>query len=183
MDSHMESGLQPSIVDATAPAVSIEGIQSARDVVYKHINRTPIGNYPLLDSALGARVLLKHENHLPTGAFKIRGGLNFLHHFNATRTHNGVITATRGNHGQSIALAASLHSTPSTVDVPFGNNPEKNDAMRAYGARLIEHGRDFDESREEAERRAETDNLRNVHPDNEPLLINGVRTYALEIIY
>jgi threonine dehydratase len=125
---------------------------------------------------------LKHENHLPTGAFKIRGGLNFLHHFNTTRTHNGVITATRGNHGQSIALAASLHSTPSTVVVPFGNNPEKNDAMRAYGARLIEHGRDFDEAREEAERLATTENLRSVHPANEPLLINGVGTYALEII-
>ena len=182
MDSHMESGLQPSIVDATAPAVSIEGIQSARDVVYRHIDPTPIGNYPLLDSALGTRILLKHENHLPTGAFKIRGGLNFIHHFNTARTHNGVITATRGNHGQSIALAASLHSTPSTVVVPFGNNPEKNDAMRAYGARLIEHGRDFDEAREEAERLAESENLRNVHPANEPLLINGVGTYALEII-
>ena len=182
MASHMESRSKALAADATAPEVSIEGIQSARDVVYRHIDRTPLGSYPLLDAALGTRILLKHENHLPTGAFKIRGGLNFLHHFSTARTHDGVITATRGNHGQSIALAASLFNTPSTVVVPFGNNPEKNEAMRAYGARLIEFGRDFDEAREEAERLAASENLRNVHPANEPLLINGVGTYALEIV-
>jgi threonine dehydratase len=131
---------------------------------------------------LGARVFLKHENHLPTGAFKVRGGLNFMHHFAAAKTHHGVITATRGNHGQSVALAAALYSIPSTVVVPFGNNPEKNAAMRAYGARLVEYGRDFDEAREEVARLARIENLRYVHSANEPDLINGVGTYALEIV-
>src|SRR5205085_7700986 len=136
----------------------------------------------LLSEEIGVRVFIKHENHLPTGAFKIRGGLNFMHHFAAARTHHGVITATRGNHGQSVALAAKLHSIPSTIVVPFGNNPEKNAAMRAYGARLVEYGRDFDEAREEVARLAEAENLCYIHSANEPHLINGVGTYALEII-
>jgi threonine dehydratase len=93
-----------------------------------------------------------------------------------------VITATRGNHGQSIALAAKIHSIPATIVVPFGNNPEKNAAMKAYGARLIEYGRDFDEAREEVERLSQAENLRYIHSANEPHLINGVGTYALEIV-
>ena len=147
--------------------VSLENIRAAREVVYRTLKPTPLMDYPLLNAELGARVFLKHENHLPTGAFKVRGGLNFMHHFAAARTRHqdqgGVITATRGNHGQSVALAASLHSIPSTIVVPFGNNPEKNEAMKAYGARLIEYGRDFDEAREEVARLAEADNLRFIH--------------------
>lgn len=162
--------------------VSLVNIRAARQVVYRSLKPTPTMDYPLLNGELGARVFLKHENHLPTGAFKVRGGLNFMHHFAAAKTHDGVITATRGNHGQSVALAASLHSVPSTIVVPFGNNPEKNAAMRAYGARLVEYGRDFDEAREEVARLAETENLRYIHSANEPHLINGVGTYALEII-
>ncbi|MGE0887290.1 MAG: threonine dehydratase [Blastocatellales bacterium] len=169
-----------SIVSACA--VSLENIRAAREVVYRTLKPTPTMDYPLLNGELSARIFLKHENHLPTGAFKIRGGLNFMHHFAAAKTHDGVITATRGNHGQSIALAATLHSIPSTIVVPFGNNPEKNAAMRAYGARLVEYGRDFDEAREEVARLAETENLRYIHSANEPHLINGVGTYALEII-
>lgn len=166
--------------------VSLENIRAAREVVYRTLKPTPLMDYPLLNAELGARVFLKHENHLPTGAFKVRGGLNFMHHFAAARTRHqgqgGVITATRGNHGQSVALAASLHSIPSTIVVPFGNNPEKNEAMKAYGARLIEYGRDFDEAREEVARLAEAENLRFIHSANEPHLINGVGTYALEIV-
>ncbi len=169
-----------SIVSACA--VSLENIRAAREVVYRTLKPTPTMDYPLLNGELSARIFLKHENHLPTGAFKIRGGLNFMHHFAAAKTHDGVITATRGNHGQSIALAATLHSIPSTIVVPFGNNPEKNAAMRAYGARLVEYGRDFDEAREEVARLAEAENLRYIHSANEPHLINGVGTYALEII-
>lgn len=163
-------------------AVSLDNIRAAREVVYRTLKPTPTMDYPLLNGELGARVFLKHENHLPTGAFKVRGGLNFMHHFAAERTHHGIITATRGNHGQSVALAASLHSIPSTIVVPFGNNPEKNEAMKAYGARLVEYGRDFDEAREEVARLAEAENLRYIHSANEPHLINGVGTYALEII-
>lgn len=166
----------------SANAVSLANIRAAREVVYQTLKPTPLMDYPLLDAELGARIFLKHENHLPTGAFKVRGGLNFMHHFAAAKTHHGVITATRGNHGQSVALAASLYSIPTTIVVPFGNNPEKNAAMRAYGARLIEYGRDFDEAREEVVRLAEAENLRFIHSANEPHLINGVGTYALEII-
>ncbi|HZS08003.1 MAG TPA: threonine dehydratase [Blastocatellia bacterium] len=163
-------------------AVSIDAIRAAREIVYQHITPTPLLEYPLLSEEIGARVFVKHENHLPTGAFKIRGGLNFMHHFAAARTHSGVITATRGNHGQSVALAARLHGIPATIVIPFGNNPEKNAAMQAFGARLVEHGRDFDEAREETARLAEAENLRYVHSFNEPQIVNGVGTYALEII-
>jgi len=164
------------------PEVSLENIRAAREVVYRALKPTPTAEYPLLNEEIGARVFLKHENHQVTGAFKIRGGLNFMSHFARERTHNGVITATRGNHGQSIALAARIHAIPATIVVPFGNNPEKNAAMQAYGARLVEYGRDFDEAREEVERLSETENLRYIHSANEPHLINGVGTYALEII-
>lgn len=162
--------------------VSLENIRAAREVIYRALKPTPLMEYPLLTEELGARVFLKHENHQVTGAFKIRGGLNLMSHFASERTHDGVITATRGNHGQSVALAASIYSIPATVVVPFDNNPEKNEAMRAYGARLIEYGRDFDEAREEAERLSKAENLRYVHSANEPHLINGVGAYAMEII-
>ncbi|MGE0127839.1 MAG: threonine dehydratase [Blastocatellales bacterium] len=168
------SGLQSQI--------SIETIRAAREVVYRTLKPTPLIEYPLLTQEIGARVFLKHENHQVTGAFKIRGGLNFMNHFARERTHDGVITATRGNHGQSVALAASIYSIPATIVVPFGNNPEKNEAMQAYGARLVEYGRDFDEAREEAERLSKAENLRYIHSANEPHLINGVGTYAVEII-
>jgi threonine dehydratase len=163
-------------------SISVDRIRAAREVVYRHLSPTPLLEHPVLSAEVGARMLLKHENHLPTGAFKIRGGLNFMHHFAAARTHRGVITATRGNHGQSVALAACLTGVPATIVVPFGNNPEKNAAMRAFGARLVEYGRDFDEARGEAERLAEAENLRYIHSADEPHLINGVGTYALEII-
>jgi threonine dehydratase len=162
--------------------ITVENIRAARAIVYQTLKPTPLQEYPLLNEEAGSRVFLKHENHLPTGAFKIRGGLNFMHHFAAERTHHGVITATRGNHGQSVALAGRINSIPVTVVVPFGNNPEKNAAMRAYGARLVEFGRDFDEAREEVERLSQAENLRYLHSANEPHLINGVGTYALEII-
>lgn len=163
-------------------AVSLDGIRAAQTIVYQTLQPSPLLEHPLLSEAVGARLFVKHENHQPTGAFKVRGGLNFMHSFAAQRTHHGVITATRGNHGQAVALAATRYGIPSTIVVPFGNNPEKNAAMQAFGARLIEYGRDFDEAREEAERLAGAQNLRYIHSANEPLLINGVGTYALEII-
>jgi len=162
--------------------VSIEGIREAGRIIYRHLSPTPLMNWPLLDAESGVRTFLKHENHLPTGAFKIRGGLNFMERFAATQPGRGVVTATRGNHGQSIALAARLHGVAATIVVPEGNNPEKNAAMRGYGARVIEHGRDFDAAREEVARVAEAENLHFIHSANEPDLINGVGTYAVEII-
>ena len=163
-------------------SISLDHIRAAREVIYRALSPTPLLEYPLLNKEASARLLLKHENHLPTGAFKIRGGLNLMHHFAEARTHQGVITATTGNHGQSVALAAKLCSIPATIVVPFGNNPEKNAAMQAYGVRLVEYGRDFDEAREEVERLAKAEDLRYIHSANEPHLINGVGTYALEII-
>ncbi len=172
----MESSSNPQ------PEVSLENIRAAREVVDRTLKPTPLMEYPLLNAEIGARLFLKHENHQATGAFKIRGGLNFMHHFAAARTHDGVITATRGNHGQSVALAAQIYSIPATIVVPFGNNPEKNAAMLSFGARLVEYGRDFDEAREEVERLSKAENLRYIHSANEPHLINGVGAYAIEII-
>ncbi len=162
--------------------ISVDQINAAREIVYRTLKATPLIEHPLLGREIGARIFLKHENHQVTGAFKVRGGLNFMHYFAQERDYEGVITATRGNHGQSVALAAGLHSIPSTIVVPFGNNPEKNEAMRAYGARIIEYGRDFDEARDEVERLSKAENLRYIHSANEPHLINGVGTYAVEII-
>lgn len=168
------------------PAVALAHIRAAQEIIYQTLKPTPLQEYPLLNAEAGARLWLKHENHLPTGAFKVRGGLNFMHHFAAARTRHlsngGVITATRGNHGQSIALAAQSYGIPATIVVPCGNNPEKNAAMQAYGARLIEHGRDFDEAAQKVAELAQAENLRFIHSANEPDLINGVGTYALEIV-
>lgn len=162
--------------------ISLNQIRAAQEIIYRSLLPSPLYEHPLLSEELNLRVFIKHENHLPTGAFKVRGGLNFMHHFAVERTHRGVITATRGNHGLSVALAAKLHDVPATIVVPFGNNPEKNAAMKALGARLVEYGKDFDEARIEVERLAREDHLRYIHSANEPLLVNGVGTYALEII-
>ena len=137
--------------------------------------------HPLLCEALGAEVWVKHENHLPTGAFKVRGGLNLVAAEHETLRRTGVITASTGNHGQSIALACQRYGVTCRVFVPEGNNPEKNAAMRAFGAEVVEHGRDFDAAREEVERLAASTGVRYIHSANEPLLIAGVGVYALEI--
>jgi threonine dehydratase len=161
--------------------ISIVEILKARPNVYRFLKPTPLRAHPLLSECLGFDCYIKHENHNPTGAFKIRGGLNFMAHFAARQPRRGIITATRGNHGQSLAMAARLHGIACTIVVPYGNNPEKNDAMRAMGAELIEHGHDFDEARLLAEQLQQTRDLHYVSPGDEPLLVNGVGTYALEI--
>src|SRR5260370_12576625 len=136
--------------------------------------------HPLLAQETGLDVLVKHENHNPTGAFKARGGANLVASLTPDE-RRGVVTATTGNHGQSIALACQREGVPCTIVTPVGNNPEKNAAMRALGAELIEFGRDFDEARERVEQLQHERGLRYVHSANEPLLIAGVATYALEI--
>jgi threonine dehydratase len=136
--------------------------------------------HPLLTRETGLDILVKHENHNPTGAFKVRGGVNLIGSLTAAE-RRGVVTATTGNHGQSIALACAREGVPCTIVTPLGNNPEKNAAMRAYGAELIESGRDFDEARERVEQIHAERGLRYVHSANEPLLIAGVGTLALEI--
>src|SRR5918998_712096 len=135
-------------------------VQAAREIVYRTLRRTPLLSHPLLDAETGLSIRVKHENHNPTTAFKVRGGLNLIGRLSPNE-RRGVITATTGNHGQSIALACQREGVPCTIVVPKGNNPDKNAAMRAYGATVLEVGRDFDEAREYIER--ERRDLRYVH--------------------
>jgi threonine dehydratase len=160
--------------------VTLDDIRSAQQIVYRTLQRTPLLRHPLLDAETGLDIRVKHENHTPTGAFKVRGGLNLVARLDAA-DRRGVITATTGNHGQSIALACGREAVPCTIVVPAGNNPEKNAAMRAFGATVLEVGRDFDEAREHVERLQRENGLRYVHSANEPHLVAGVATYALEI--
>ena len=160
---------------------TISDVINARPRVYAVMQRSPMLRHPLLDEWLGCEAWVKHENHNPTGAFKIRGGLNLLAHLSPDEHRRGVISASTGNHGQSIAFASRMHGVRCRILVPRGNNPDKNAAMRAYGAEVIEHGRDYDEARVKVEQLAATEGWRYVHSANEPHLIAGVGTYALEM--
>ncbi len=156
-------------------------IESAAQHVYAAMPPTPQIAWPLLAQRAGCEVWVKHENHTPTGAFKVRGGLNLLAGLAAEPERvAGVISATRGNHGQSLACAARRHGLACTIVVPHGNSRDKNAAMRAFGAELIEYGRDFDEAREHAAELARESGLRFVGPFH-PALVTGVATYALEL--
>src|SRR5580765_790243 len=159
---------------------TLADVYAARPRVMRVVRPTPLMRHPLLDAECGLDILVKHENHNPTGAFKVRGGANLIASLPAG-DRRGVITATTGNHGQSIALACRREGVPCTIVTPRGNKPEKNAAMRAYGAELIEFGRDFDGARERVEVLQHERGLRYVHSANEPQLIAGVGTYALEI--
>ncbi len=161
--------------------LTFQDIIAARKVVARFLKQTPLIHYPELSEQLGFQAYIKHENHHPTGSFKVRGGVNFMHHLPETQRKKGVLTATRGNHGQSIAYAATRFGVKSTVIVPHGNNPEKNSAMRAFGAELIEHGADFDEALELCEKLQAERGLHYVHPCMESTLFHGVGTYSLEI--
>jgi threonine dehydratase len=156
-------------------------LDEAARIVYSAMPPTPQYCWPLLNEALGAEAWVKHENHTPTGAFKIRGALVYLERL-ARRAPGlaGVVAATRGNHGQSIALAAARHGLPATIVVPQGNSREKNAAMRAFGARLIEHGADFQESLEHARALAAREGLHMVPSFHEDL-VAGVASYWLEL--
>jgi threonine dehydratase len=159
---------------------TLADVYAARPRVSRVVRPTPLLRHPLLDAESGLDILVKHENHNPTGAFKVRGGVNLIGSLSPDE-RRGVVTATTGNHGQSIALACRREGVPCTIVTPIGNNPEKNAAMRAYGAELIEFGRDFDEARERAEQLQHDRGLRYIHSANEPALVAGVGTYALEI--
>jgi threonine dehydratase len=157
-------------------------LERAQVVVASAMPPTPAYAWPLLSERLGASVIVKHENHTPIGAFKVRGGLVYLDRLKRERPDTiGIISATRGNHGQSLAFAASRHGLPVTIYVPRGNSVEKNRAMRAFGAELVEHGEDFQAAREEAIRRAEASGL-HIVPAFHPDLVLGVATYALELL-
>src|SRR5690606_26372262 len=131
---------------------TLSQIESSQQIVYSVLPPTPQYCWPLLCERLGAEVWLKHENHTPVGAFKVRGGLVYFADLSGVKE---VVTATRGNHGQSVALSARRYGIAATIVIPFGNSVEKNNAMRAFGAKLIEHGEDFQAAREYATQLAE----------------------------
>jgi len=153
----------------------------ASGVVARHMAPTPQFVWPLLGETLGAEVWVKHENCTPTGAFKVRGGLVYIDRLLRERPEvRGVVSATRGNHGQSIAFAGRASGLPVTIVVPHGNSPDKNAAMRGFGAELIEHGVDFQEAREHLAEVAEQRNLEAVPSFHKDLCL-GVATYAHEL--
>ncbi|MDU9401638.1 threonine dehydratase [Pseudomonas sp. zfem004] len=159
----------------------LPALREAATYVHQHVPPTPQHAWPLLAERLGCQLWVKHENHAPTGAFKVRGGLVYVRSLQAQAVlPRGLVTATRGNHGQSMALAARQAGLPLVIVVPEGNSREKNAAMRALGAELVEHGVDFDVAREEAARLAEVRGYAMV-PSFHPELVKGVATYALEL--
>jgi threonine dehydratase len=153
-------------------------LEEAAAIVYRHMPATPQYRWPLLGAHLGADVWLKHENHTPIGAFKLRGGLVY---FSQLEKVSGVIAATRGNHGQSIAYCAREYGVPATIVVPHGNSREKNAAMRAFGAKLIEYGHDFQAAKEHAESLAQAQRLHLV-PSFDRRLVLGVASASLELL-
>jgi len=156
-------------------------LETAAALIYSHMPPTPQYNWPLLDVVAGTEVWLKHENHTPVGAFKIRGGIVYMDWLKRTQPEvKGVVGATRGNHGQSVGFAANITGIHAVIVCPFGNSPEKNAAMRALGVELIEAGNDFQESCEYADTLAEERGLHRL-PSMDRKLVAGVGTYALEL--
>jgi len=161
--------------------LTLDDITSASRIVYAEMQATPQYRWPMLCERLGTELWVKHENHSPVGAFKIRGGLVYFDDLmRSGQVPKGVIGATRGNHGQSVGYAARRYGIPATIVVPHGNSLEKNAAMRALGVKLIEQGDEFQVSREHAQKLAEEESLHLV-PSFHPLLIAGVATYSLEL--
>jgi threonine dehydratase len=159
----------------------LPALEDAARLVHGVFPPTPQYAWPLLAARTGAEVWVKHENHTPTGAFKVRGGLTYFDRLKRERRGaRGVVSATRGNHGQSLAFAGARAGVPVTIVVPRGNSVEKNAAMRAFGATLVEHGADFDAARMHAMALAERDGL-DFAPSFAPDLVRGVATYALEL--
>lgn len=163
--------------------LSLADVTAARRIIEPWLVPTPLRSYALLDEAVGhgVKVLVKHENHQPTNAFKARNGLVCLAKLTDAERSHGVVTATRGNHGQGVAWAGGLLGIESTVCVPVGNNPEKNDLMRAFGAELIEKGDTYDDAVEVALELVESRGLTFIHSTNDLGVLAGAATIALEV--
>jgi threonine dehydratase len=157
-------------------------VRAARERIAPYLRPTPLYRYPTLDALTGAQLRVKHENHQPVGAFKVRGGVNLVSQLSHEDRQRGVATASTGNHGQSIAYAANLFGVRATVFVPEKANEVKVESIRALGADIVFHGRDFDDAREHCEKQAIDHGYRYIHSGNEPELIAGVASYALEIL-
>ncbi len=161
---------------------TFKDVLEARSIIKNYLYPTPLYSYPQLDQLLGTEVHIKHENHMPTCAFKVRGGINLVHHLTPEQKEKGMLTASTGNHALSIAYASNLFGVPVTIVMPEKSNPTKVKAVKSLGADIIFFGRIFDESREYAENLASERKARFIHPANEPHLIAGVGTYVLEIL-
>ncbi|THB80596.1 MAG: pyridoxal-phosphate dependent enzyme [Desulfobacteraceae bacterium] len=162
-------------------AISLSNALGARQIIKKYLSPTPLYPYESLDRITGARLFVKHENHNPTGTFKIRGGINLMHQLRSSGT-NGVITYSTGNHGTSVAASARMFGLDAVVVVPEGSNPLKVQSIKDAGAELIAYGKDFEEAGKKVAQLVEERGLYFVHPANEAHLINGVATGFLEII-
>jgi threonine dehydratase len=162
--------------------VEFKDILNAWQIVRKYLPPTPLHNYPALDQIVGARVWIKHENYQPIGAFKVRGGINLISQLSNQERQSGVITASTGNHGQSIAYSARTFGVKAVIVVPENANPVKVAAISSYGAEIIFHGKDFDECRGFAESYARERGMRFISSGDEPLLIAGVATHTLELL-
>lgn len=161
--------------------ISLKEVFRAEQVVYQSIHPTPLIYYKSLSDLIGAEIFIKHENHLPGGSFKIRGGLNIMHHLKQQGI-TGVVTFSTGNHGISIATAAKMTGIEATIVLPKGNNPEKNQRIIDAGANLLEAGENFEQAAQECMRLQEERKLHYIHAANEPHLINGVGTEFTEIL-
>ena len=164
------------------PTITLADVLEARRRIAPHLRPTPLFRYAGLDGLVGTQLWVKHENHQPVGAFKVRGGVNLVAQLEEGERSRGLIAASTGNHGQSVAYAARLFGVDARICVPESANPVKLDAMRALGAELVVHGKDFDAAREHCELLAAEHGHRYVHSGNEPLLIAGVGTQTLEIL-
>ena len=160
---------------------AFKDVLKAKRLIKDYLPRTPLYSYPQVNQLLDARVYIKHENHMPTGAFKTRGGINLIYHLTRKQKERGVVTASTGNHALSIVYASNLFNVPVTVVMPEKSNPTKVKAIKSMGANVVFFGRIFDESKDYAEKMAGERQARFIHPANEPYLISGVGTYALEI--
>ena len=169
----MSAGLQPP---------TLADILAARHRIRPHLEPSPLRHYPSIDRLVGAEVWVKHDNLLPTGAFKVRGGVNLMSKLDAATRARGVVGASTGNHGQSVAFAARLFGVSAIICAPEGANPVKVEAMRDFGAEVVLVGRDFDEAREHCEGLAAEHGYRYIHSGNEPDLIAGVATHTLELL-
>ena len=160
---------------------TFKDVLEARNLIKPYLPRTPLYFYPQLSQLLEAKIYVKHENYLPNCSFKVRGGINLISHLGRDERERGVITASTGNHALSIAYASKLYGVPVTIFMPEKSNPVKIKAIRNLGAEIVFFGKIFDDSRDYAEKLAAERGVRFIHPANEPYLIAGVATYALEI--
>lgn len=160
---------------------TFQDVLLAQKTILPHLKPTPLHRYPALDALLNAEVYVKHENYQPIGAFKIRGGVNFMASLPPESRERGVVTASTGNHGQSIAFASRLFGVRATIVVPEGANPVKVEAMRSYGADVVFHGAAFDDARRHCTTLEQEQGMRFISSGDEPLLISGVATHTLEV--